>query len=230
MLTPVPRARRNRILRGLVILFVAPQRKGGKVGKQQDHYWRKAKQEGYRSRAAYKLSEIQRRHRIFREGDRVVDLGCAPGGWLQVIAAQVGPKGKAVGVDLQQTKPLSSPNVKMIRGDVTHPETLTRISQALGEEAHAVTSDLSPNLTGIGFQDHLRSCELVRMALLVARQLLRPGGVFLAKVFQGEELESVVGELKADFGQVRRIVPSASRKASSEIYLLGKGFRGKPGV
>jgi 23S rRNA (uridine2552-2'-O)-methyltransferase len=196
------------------------------VGKRKDHYYEKAKQEGYRSRAAYKLLEIQKRFKIFRKGDRVVDLGCAPGGWLQLIAAEVGPKGRMVGVDLQKTRALGSGNVELIQGDITASEVQSRVRQALGGEAHVVTSDLSPNLTGIRFQDHMRSCELVRTGLAVARELLRSGGIFLAKVFQGEELDAVVRELKDEFGEVRRVVPTASRKASSEIYLLAKGFRG----
>lgn len=196
------------------------------MDKRKDHYYKKAKQEGYRSRAAYKLLEIQKRFKIFRKGDRVVDLGCAPGGWLQLIAAEVGPKGRMVGVDLQKTRVLGSGNVELIRGDITAPEVRSRVRQTLGGEADVVTSDLSPNITGIGFQDHMRSCELVRTALGVARELMRPGGIFLAKVFQGEELDGVVGELKDEFGEVRRVVPTASRKASSEIYLLAMGFRG----
>jgi len=193
---------------------------------RRDHYYKKAKQEGYRSRAAYKLLEIQQRFKIFRKGARVVDLGCAPGGWLQFIAGEVGPNGRMVGVDLQKTRPLGRGNVELIRGDITAPEVQNRIRQALGGEAHVVTSDLSPSLTGIRFQDHIRSCELVRTALSVALELLKPGGVFLAKVFQGEELDAVVREVKGEFGEVRRVVPTASRKASSEIYLLAKGFRG----
>jgi len=196
------------------------------VGKRKDHYYKKAKQEGYRSRAAYKLLEIQKRFKIFRKGDRVVDLGCAPGGWLQLIATEVGPQGRMVGVDLQKTRALGSGNVELIQGDVTAPEVQGLVRQALGGEANVVTSDLSPNLTGIRFQDHMRSCELVRTGLAVARELLRSGGIFLAKVFQGEELDAVVRELKHEFGEVRRVVPTASRKASSEIYLLAKGFRG----
>ena len=199
------------------------------MGKRKDHYYKKAKQEGYRSRAAYKLLEIQKRFAIFQRGNRVVDLGCAPGGWLQLIAAEVGPKGRMVGVDLQKTRALPHENVVLIQGDITAPDVQCRIREALGGEAHVLTSDLSPNLTGIGFQDHLRSCELARTALAVARELLRPGGVFLAKVFQGEDLESVVQDLKEEFERVRRVVPSASRKASSEIYLLAKGFRGDLG-
>lgn len=195
------------------------------MGERRDHYWRKAKQQGFRSRAAYKLLEIQKKFGILRKGDRVLDLGCAPGGWLQLIAAEIGPKGRVVGVDRQKTKALSHTNVALIQGDITKAEVRDRIRQALGEDAHVVTSDLSPNLTGIHFQDHLRSCELVKDALAVARGVLAPGGIFLVKIFQGEELESIVRDLKENFGQVRRVVPSASRKASSEIYLLARGFR-----
>ena len=196
------------------------------MGKRKDHYYKKAKQEGYRSRAAYKLLEIQKRFEIFRKGARVVDLGCAPGGWLQIIEAEVGPNGRVVGVDLQKTRPLGSGNVELIQGDITAPEVQRGIRQALGGEAHVVTSDLSPNLTGIHFQDHMRSCELVRTGLAVARELLRPGGIFLAKVFQGEDLDAVVRGLEDEFGELRRVAPTASRKASSEIYLLARGFRG----
>lgn len=198
------------------------------MDERRDHYWRKAKLEGFRSRAAYKLLEIQKRFGIFRKGDRVVDLGCAPGGWLQVIAAEVGPEGKAVGVDLQRVKALAFMNVDLIQGDITNPEIRNRIRRALGEDAHVVTSDLSPRLTGIGFQDHLRSSELVKDALALARNLLRPGGVFLGKAFQGQELDLIVRDLKGDFDHVRRIVPAASRKASSEIFLLARGFRRHP--
>jgi 23S rRNA (uridine2552-2'-O)-methyltransferase len=195
------------------------------VDDRKDHYWKKAKQEGFRSRAAYKLGEIQRRFRIFRKGDRVLDLGCAPGGWLQIIAKAVGSEGKVVGVDRQKTAPLPDSNVVLIRGDITDPDVQSAIRRTLGEGAHVVTSDMSPKLTGIGFQDHSQSCELAKEALAVARGVLRPGGVFLAKAFQGEELESIIRDLMSDFGQVRRIVPTASRKASSEIYLLARGFQ-----
>jgi 23S rRNA (uridine2552-2'-O)-methyltransferase len=206
-------------------LIPEEEAKEAKVGEQRDHYWRKAKQEGFRSRSAYKLLEIQKKFKMFRKGDRVLDLGCAPGGWLQLIAAEVGPKGKVVGVDLKKTEALSYANVALIQGDITRPEVQSRIRQVLGEDAHVVTSDLSPNLTGIHFQDHLRSCDLVKDALAVARGVLAPGGIFLVKVFQGEELESIIRDLKEDFGQIRRVVPSASRKASSEIYILARGFR-----
>ena len=195
------------------------------MDERRDYYWRKAKREGFRSRAAYKLLEIQKKFRIFRKGDVVLDLGCAPGGWLQLIAEEVGPKGRVVGVDRQHTTPLPYSNVTLVQGDLTGSDVQRAIHAALGGPADVVTSDLSPNLTGIGFQDHLRSCELVREALLVAGRVLRPKGTFLAKVFQGEELEATVRDLKSQFGRVRRIVPTASRKSSSEIYLLAREFR-----
>jgi 23S rRNA (uridine2552-2'-O)-methyltransferase len=130
-----------------------------------------------------------------------------------------------VGVDRQRTKPLPYSNVTLILGDLTESDVQKAVHPALGGHADVVTSDLSPNLTGIRFQDHLRSCELVRDAFVVAGGVLRPGGTFLAKIFQGAELESTIGDLKSQFGQVRRVVPAASRKASSEIYILARGFR-----
>lgn len=196
------------------------------MAERRDHYWRRAKQEGYRSRAAFKLLQIDSKFRIFRKGDCVLDLGCAPGGWLQFISETVGPKGRVVGVDLQHTAPLPCGNVSLIQGDLRKPEVKTRILHALGGPADVVTSDLSPKLTGIAFRDHLQSCGLVRDALDVVGTVLRPKGAFLAKIFQGEELESIVADLRSQFGQIRRIAPAASRKASSEIYLLARDFRG----
>ncbi len=193
---------------------------------RKDPYWRRAKREGFRARSAYKLLEIQKRFRILRKGDRVVDLGCAPGGWLQVISAEVGPGGRVVGVDLQRTEPLPAKNVVLLQGDVTRPEIREAVRRSLGSRARVVTSDLSPNLTGIHFRDHSRSCDLVRLALGLAGEVLEPGGTLLAKIFQGEGLEEMVQEFKGSFRRVRRISPSASRKASAEIYLLGLGFFG----
>jgi len=155
------------------------------VDERKDHYWRKAKQEGFRSRAAYKLLEIQKRFGIFRKGDRVVDLGCAPGGWLQVIAAEVGPGGKAVGVDRQKVKALACENVTLLQVDITKPEVQNRIRESLGEDAHVVTSDLSPKLTGIGFQHHHPNCELEKDEMDLARTMHRTGDVFMAKDYHG---------------------------------------------
>ena len=192
---------------------------------RKDPYWSKAKREGYRSRAAYKLIELQRRFRIHQKGNRVVDLGCAPGGWIQGILAEVGPKGRVVGVDRSPIKPFSRPNVRLITGDIDDPEIQARAREALGGPAALVTSDLSPDLTGIRFQDHCRSCELVRTASRFAVRVLAPGGGFLAKAFQGEELDGLVSELRGSFEGVRRVVPAASRSTSSEIYLIARGYR-----
>ncbi|MEW6439460.1 MAG: RlmE family RNA methyltransferase [bacterium] len=192
---------------------------------RKDAYWRRAKREGYRSRAAYKLLEIQERFRILRKGDRVLDLGCAPGGWLQVIAPLVGSAGKVVGVDRLPVAPLPFANTVVIRGDIQDPAVRLAVRETLGGAVHVVTSDMSPDLSGVGFQDHHRSCELLRMALPFCRELLLPQGSLLAKIFEGEEMNSLQRELATFFREVRRVIPKASRKASSEVYLLAKGYR-----
>ena len=193
--------------------------------KRKDHYWKRAKQQGYRSRAAYKLLDIQERHRIFRKGDKVLDLGSAPGGWLQVIAKEVGPSGKVFGVDRIPAKPFPQPWVLLFKGDITDPAFQNEVRESIGTQVCVVTSDMSPDLTGVGFQDHYRSCDLVRTAFDYSKEIIAPGGIFLAKLFHGEELESVVQSFKGNFSQVKRIVPTGSRKASAEIYLLAKGYQ-----
>lgn len=191
----------------------------------KDAYWRKAKQEGYRSRAAYKLLELQRRFRLVRKGQRVLDLGCAPGGWLQVLAEAVGSSGRVVGVDLELVSGGLPPNVSVLRGDASDPQVVSRARSCVGGPVDVVTSDMAPDLSGVGFRDHTRSCELVRLALRLCRQCLVPGGTLLAKVFEGEDLEALEREMKALFREVRRVVPRATRKASSEVYLLARGYR-----
>jgi 23S rRNA (uridine2552-2'-O)-methyltransferase len=192
---------------------------------RKDHYWKKAKKEGYRSRAAYKLLEIQKRKRIFRKGDCVLDLGCAPGGWAQVIAGEVGPGGRVIGVDRLRTTPLPWKWVELLRGDMTDPAFCDKIREALRRQVRVVTSDMAPDTTGIRFQDHVRSCELVRLALALAESVLAPGGTFLAKLFQGEDAGGILEEARKGFRAARWVVPSSSRKESSEIYLLATGFR-----
>jgi len=196
--------------------------------KHKDHYWRKAKKEGYRSRAAYKLMEIQKRNRIFRKGERVLDLGCAPGGWLQVIASDVGPAGRVIGVDLLRVNPLPFRWVELLRGDLTDPSFRDRVREALPEKVRVVTSDMSPDITGIRFQDHIRSCNLVRNAFDFSREVLAPGGIFLAKLFQGEDAQEVKKEVGEVFEKTKWVVPESSRKKSAETYLLGTGFRPGP--
>ncbi len=195
----------------------------------KDAYWRKAKQEGYRSRAAYKLLELQKRYGLVRKGHRVLDLGCAPGGWLQVLSEAVGSRGTVVGVDREPVPGGLPPNVSVLRGDASDPEILCRARACADGPVDVVTSDMAPDLSGVGFRDHARSCELVRLAMSLCRQCLVPGGTLLAKVFEGEELEALEREMKALFREVRRVVPRASRKASSEVYLLARGYRPEGG-
>jgi 23S rRNA (uridine2552-2'-O)-methyltransferase len=190
----------------------------------RDHYFKKAKQEGYRSRAAYKLLELQRRFRLLRPGDAVVDLGAAPGGWLQVAAGVVGPKGRVVGVDREPIQPFHRPNLILLEGDITAPETRAKIREMLGKNADCVLSDLSPKLSGIRDADRARCLELNRTALAVAVQLLRPGGALLIKSFVSQDLRVLTDELKRHFSSVQRTKPEATRQGSSEFYFFAKGF------
>ena len=193
--------------------------------KVRDTYYKKAKQEGYRSRAAYKLLELQERFKIFKTGQLVVDLGAAPGGWIQVAAKLVGPSGKVIGVDLQPIATFHQKNIIVVQTDITAAETEQRIMEYLGRPADSVISDLAPKLTGIRDTDEARSSELNRTALEVAKRLLRPGGSFLIKSFVSEEMRIFSTELERQFGSVQRTRPDASRKGSSEIYFFAKDYQ-----
>ena len=192
--------------------------------KPHDSYYKKAKQEGYRSRAAYKLIELQQRFHLLRPGDVVVDLGAAPGGWLQVAAKLVGQGGKVIGIDLQPIETLSQPNIILLQGDIMSSEIAKKISELVGGKVHCVLSDLAPHLSGIRDADAARCLELNRTALTVAIALLRPGGCLLAKGFVNQELHTFTVELKQHFDSVQRTRPDATRQGSSEFYFFAKGF------
>jgi 23S rRNA (uridine2552-2'-O)-methyltransferase len=192
--------------------------------KPQDSYFKKAKQAGYRSRAAYKLLELQQRYRIMKPGDGVIDLGAAPGGWLQVAAKIVGPAGKVIGVDLQPIQPLPERNVLLINGDITDPDVQRQIRELIGGPAHCVLSDLAPKLSGIRDADMARCLDLNRTALAVASALLRPGGALLVKSFVSNDLQVFSADLKQQFADVQRTKPNATRQGSSEFYFYAKGF------
>ena len=192
--------------------------------KPQDSYYKKAKQEGYRSRAAYKLLELQQRFRLMRPGDVVVDLGAAPGGWLQVAAKFVGQSGRVIGIDLQPIETLREPNIIFFQGDITSPEISKKISELVDGKVHCVLSDLAPRLSGIRDADAARCLELNRTALTVATALLRPGGSLLAKGFVNQELHTFTLELKQHFHSVQRTRPEATRQGSSEFYFFAKDF------
>jgi len=191
----------------------------------KDPYVRKARADGWRSRAAFKLIEVNTRDRLLVPGAKVIDLGAAPGGWSQVAAARVGAAGRVIAVDLLEIAPMSG--VTVFRGDFREPAVRSQIAAALGgQRADVVLSDLSPNISGIASADQARAAELVRTALDFCRAQLKPEGGFLVKVFQGEEFIGLLKEVKSLFREVRTLKPSASREESRETYLLARGLKG----
>ena len=191
----------------------------------KDPFVRKARAEGYRSRAAYKLIEINIREHFLVPGARVVDLGAAPGGWAQVAVQKVVPGGKVIAVDLLEIAPIS--NVTVLRGDCREPGVLAQLVEVLdGQKADVVLSDLSPNISGIASADQARAAELVQMAMDFCRERLQREGVLLVKVFQGGEFTGLLKELKGMFREVRVLKPAASREESRETYLLARGLKG----
>lgn len=189
-----------------------------------DPYVQKAKAEGYRSRAAYKLLELDKKDRLLAPGQLLVDLGAAPGSWAQVAAAKLGSKGRVVAVDLLPMAPL--PGVHFIQGDFREQAVLEALFLALGgRKADLVISDLAPNISGIGVSDQARSMYLCELALEFARQCLKPGGSLLVKVFQGAGFAEFLAEMRKAFVKVGSRKPEASRGRSSEMYLLGKGYK-----
>jgi 23S rRNA (uridine2552-2'-O)-methyltransferase len=192
-----------------------------------DRFYKRAKQEGYRSRAAYKLVELQQRYRLLRPGDAVVDLGAAPGGWLQVAAKIVGQNGKVIGVDLQPIKTLNERNIITLEGDIARTETQQKIKELIGGPVDSVISDLAPKLSGIRDADMARCLELNQTALNIAVNLLRPGGTLLIKSFISNDLHRFTAELKRYFSTVQRTKAEATRQGSSEFYFYAKGFSPK---
>ena len=189
----------------------------------QDPYVQKAKSEGYRARAAYKLLEIDEKQNLFRRGQRVVDLGCAPGGWMQV--AQIKGASEIAGIDLLPVEPLAG--VHIVQGDINNPQDVTELLKGLTGAPDLVLSDMAANTTGHKQTDHLRTVALVEMAVAFAIEHLAPGGTFCSKVFQGGATKEVLDLLKANFTSVKHIKPPASRAGSPEIFVVAKGFRGR---
>ncbi|HZO82718.1 MAG TPA: RlmE family RNA methyltransferase [Candidatus Binataceae bacterium] len=189
-----------------------------------DTFYRKARERGLPSRAAFKIEELLARFRLVRAGARIVDLGCAPGGWLTLLAEAAGPEGKVVGVDLSACPP-PVPNVATLVGDIREAATVKAVGAALGGGADLVTSDLAPKLSGIAERDQARMAELAEAALACARRLLRPGGAMVVKLFMGGDFQSVVRGFERDFERVELTRPRASRPGSSELYVIARGFR-----
>lgn len=192
--------------------------------KRRDYFYRKAKELDYRSRASFKLIQIDDRFKIIRPGRVVVDLGAAPGGWLQVAAERVGGKGMVIGVDLQSIEPIEGAMVETIRGDVRKPETIEKLLYMTGGKVDVVLSDMSPNISGNYSTDHARSIELCEHALNFARKTLVEGGNLVMKVFEGDMMKDFIKDVKSSFEEVKLHAPSASRSSSSEIYIIARGF------
>jgi 23S rRNA (uridine2552-2'-O)-methyltransferase len=190
-----------------------------------DPYVARAKREGYRSRAAFKLLEIDEKFKILKPGQKIVDLGAAPGGWSQIAAKVVGPKGKVVGIDLLPIDPMAG--VEFIQLDFLDESAPGRLIEMLGGPADVVMSDMAANTTGHKKTDHLRIIGLAEAAIYFAREILAPGGAFVAKVFQGGTENQLLADLKRDFAVVRHVKPAASRADSAELYVLATGFRGR---
>ena len=197
-----------------------------------DPYVEEAKRQGYRSRAAFKLTEIDDKHRLLKPGGVVIDLGAAPGGWSQVAAERVGAavgKGTVIAADLTDIEPVSG--VTFLQADITDAEAPGMIRDALdGARADLVLSDMAASSTGHRQTDHLRVVALAEAALDIAEDTLKPGGVFLAKVLQGGAGQELVTRLKQGFTKVAHIKPKASRQDSAEVYVLATGFRGRPAL
>ena len=195
--------------------------------REREPYYRAAKRLGYRSRAAFKLKQLDRRYKLLKRGDVVVDLGAAPGGWLQVARERVGAEGFVLGVDLQPIAKLPYDNVATLVADITDPSTPELILQNLPHPANALISDASPKISGVWTVDHTRSIELGRAVLAIAERMLAPDGKLLIKVFQGEFFESFVNEVKKRFEFVKVSKPPASRKGSAEAYVIATNLLGR---
>jgi 23S rRNA (uridine2552-2'-O)-methyltransferase len=205
--------------------------KGRSAGSQRwlerqlnDPYVQAARAAGWRSRAAFKLIELDERFHLLKPGGRVVDLGAAPGGWTQVAAQRVGERGRVVALDLLAMDPVAGAVV--LQGDFQEKAAEQAVTEALGGQAELVLSDMAPNTTGHGATDHLRIMALAELALDFALGVLAPGGAFVAKVFQGGSEKAFLETLKRRFAQVRHAKPPASRKDSAELYVVATGFRG----
>jgi 23S rRNA (uridine2552-2'-O)-methyltransferase len=191
----------------------------------KDFYFRQAKKAGYRARSAFKIDEILKRHHLLRKGQAVLDLGAAPGGFLQVLAEVVGETGIAVGVDIEEIRRIPKAWVRTAVVDLLEPEALERIRLLHPGPYDLVTSDMAPKTIGIKVSDEARSLELCRMALGVAHATLKPGGAFVTKVFMGGDFPAFRKEVAGRFAKVHVVRPKATREHSYECYVVGTGFK-----
>lgn len=194
--------------------------------RRKDGYWKMAKKEGYRSRAAYKLMQLNEKFNLITKGDFVLDIGCAPGGWMQVAREIVGEKGYVLGVDVQRIPPFQEKNVEFLRKDIQNSDFIETVREKV-EAFDVVISDVSPTISGVWDIDHFKSIELSEKALAVAVELLCVSGNFLVKIFQGESTQEFFRKVKEHFTYTKISSPKASRKSSAEVFVVGKHFRKK---
>ena len=195
--------------------------------RKREFYYRKAKAEKFRSRASYKLLQAVKKYKFIKPGYVVVDLGAAPGGWTQAARQLVEDSGYVLAIDLKPIKPVDEANIRIILGDIGDLQTATNIQEFLPRLADVVVSDVSPNISGVWELDHARQIDLASQSLRIATQILRYGGNFFVKVFQGSTTNRFVNEARQHFSFVKLVKPKASRSKSAELYLLGMGFRKK---
>lgn len=193
--------------------------------RKREYYYRKAKEENYRSRATYKLVQANQKYGFIRLRDIVVDLGAAPGGWIQAARKMTGKYGFVLGVDLKPIEPFTQEYIRTIVADLTEPDVAEQILSFLPRKADVVISDAAPNITGVWEVDHARQIDLATKAVEIAQRIMRLGGNFFVKVFEGDLLNEFIQSVKANFEVVKIVKPQASRAKSSEMYLLAIGLK-----
>lgn len=197
------------------------KRSGGKHNPWEDHYSQRAKKERFPARSVYKLKEIQKKYRLIKKGDKILDLGCAPGSWLLYAADLTGNTGHVIGIDLVPVKIQVPAHVKILTGDILSMD--DGFFSTLGQDVDVVMSDMAPSTTGNRFVDTARSYNLCQMALTVAQSTLKTGGSFVCKIFQGEDFKEFSDSVKAVFNRHKIFKPQSTRKVSKEIYIIGFG-------
>jgi len=202
-----------------------PTGKGWIKERKNEYYYKKAKEENYRSRATYKLSQTITKYKFIKYGDVVVDLGAAPGGWIQAARKVAGKKGFVLGIDLKPIEPFVQTYIRTIVCDMTEPETIEQILSFIPRKADVVLSDMAPNISGVWEVDHARQIDLANKALETAKKILRPHGNFFVKTFEGDLLKEYISTLQQHFEEVKFVKPPASRSKSSEMYLLALDFK-----
>jgi 23S rRNA (uridine2552-2'-O)-methyltransferase len=193
--------------------------------RKKEYYYKKAKEENYRSRATYKLVQTNERYNFIVRGDIVVDLGAAPGGWIQAARKMTTKTGFLLGVDINPIEPFTQEYIRTILGDLTDPKLVEEILSFLPRKADVVLCDAAPGVTGIWEVDHARQIDLATKAFEIATQILKPGGNFFAKVFEGDLLNDFLQTVKMNFAEVTLVKPKASRQTSSELYVLAIGLK-----